>query len=146
MAVTKQTFTVSASSLFDTLVNPDTYPHWLVGTRHIRDVSATWPQPSSYFKHTVGFGPIAIPDRTTVRKIDPARMLEMLVRARPLLEAVVRFDVAPAPAGCSLRMEETPVGVYKFISPFAQPLIQARNEHSMKRLKAFVESRTTAPA
>ena len=144
MAITEHPFTVSASTLFDTLINPDTYPRWLVGTRHIRSVSDDWPQPSSYFKHTVGFGPIAIPDRTTVRTIDEPRTLEMLVRARPVIEAVVRFDVTPSPSGCTLRMEETPVGVYKLVSAVAQPLIRARNERSMKRLEAFVETRATS--
>lgn len=141
MAFTEQTFSVSASSLFDTLANPDTYPHWLVGTRHIRSVSDNWPQPTSYFKHTVGFGPIAIPDRTTIRTIDRPRMLEMLVRARPVIEAVVRFDITPSPSGCTLRMEETPVGIHRLVSAVAQPLIRARNERSMKRLKSFVETR-----
>ncbi len=140
MAITEQAFSVSASTLFDTLVNPDTYPHWLVGTRRIRRVSDDWPQPASYFEHTVGFGPIAIPDRTTVRAIDQPSMLEMLVRARPVLEAVVRFEVASSSAGCTLTMEETPVGVYKVFSAVAQPLIRARNERSMKRLQSFVET------
>ena len=111
MAITQQAFPLSASTLFDTLVNPDTYPQWLVGTRHIREVSADWPQPASYLKHTVGFGPIAIPDRTTVRAIDRATMLELLVRARPVIEAVVRFEVLPTVSGCTLTMRETPVGV-----------------------------------
>ena len=99
MAITEQTFSVSASTLFDTLIGPDTYPRWLIGTRHIREVSDDWPRPASYFKHTVGCGPIVIPDRTTVRAADPPKMLEMLVRARPVIEAVVRFEVVDSIAG-----------------------------------------------
>lgn len=146
MAITEQTFNVSASTLFDTLVNPDTYPYWLVGARNIRDVSADWPQPDSYFKHTVGFGPIAIPDRTTVRCIDRPRTLEMLVRARPVIEAIVRFEVTSSLSGCTLRMEETPVGVYKVFSVVAQPVIRARNDRSMKRLRSFIEDSDGATA
>ena len=144
MAITEQTFTVTSSTLFDTLQNPYTYPHWLVGTRQIREVSASWPQPNSWFKHTVGFGPVAIPDRTTVLEIDRPRMVELLVRARPVLEAVVRFEVLPSPSGCTLRMEETPVGVYRLLSAVAQPLIRARNEISMQRLRSWVEANPRA--
>ena len=138
MTITEQQFTVPASTLFDAITNPYSYPKWLVGTRHIRYVSSNWPQPTSYFKHTVGFGPIAIPDRTTVRVIEQPRMVEMLVRARPVIEAVVRFEVNPSPAGCTLRMEETPVGVYKLFSAFAQPLIRLRNERSLHRLRSML--------
>ena len=39
MAITEQTFSVSVSTLLGHLVNRDTYPQWLVGTRHTREVS-----------------------------------------------------------------------------------------------------------
>jgi uncharacterized protein YndB with AHSA1/START domain len=145
MATTEQTFDVSVSDLFATLANPDTYPHWLVGAKRIRSVSDDWPQPKSFFEHVVGFGPAVIPDRTTVRAIDPPHMLEMLVRARPLLEAVVRFEVRGSATGCTLVMRETPAGVYKAISSVAQPLIRARNERSLRRLQEYVESRGAVP-
>lgn len=144
MAITEQDFNVSATALFVALVNPDTYPHWLVGARNIRSVSDDWPQPKSFFEHTVGFGPIVIPDRTTVRAVDPPDMLELRVRARPFLEAVVRFEVAASPTGCRLSMRETPIGIYKGISALAQPLIRARNERSLQRLKAHLESPSSA--
>jgi uncharacterized protein YndB with AHSA1/START domain len=140
MATTEQTFTTAAQELFDAVVDPDTYPHWLVGARKIRSVSDDWPSPDSFFEHTVGFGPIVIPDTTSVIAIDPPRMLELLVRARPAVEAVVRFEVESTPSGCTLRMTETPAGVYKMISAVAQPLIRARNERSLKRLKKYLES------
>lgn len=140
MATNEETFAVPQSELFDALVNPDTYPHWLVGARRIRSVSDDWPQPASFFKHTVGFGPWTIADSTTVRAIGSPDMLELLVRARPLLEATVRFEVEVEPAGCRLRMSETPTGIYKALSAAAQPLIRARNRRSLQRLKAFVES------
>ena len=82
--------------------------------------------------------------RTTVRAVDPPDMLELHVRARPFLEAVVRFEVAASPTGCRLSMRETPVGIYKGISALAQPLIRARNERSLQRLKAHLESPSSA--
>ncbi len=138
MATTTQTYPVSASDMFAALANPDTYPHWLLGARRIRSVSDDWARPGSFFEHTVGFGPVVISDRTTVRAIDPPRTLVLHVRARPLLEAVVRFEVEGSASGSSVMMQETPVGVYGTISAIAQPLIRARNERSLQRLKKFV--------
>lgn len=140
MAITEQQFHVSPSRLFDTLVHPDTYPRWLVGTRKIRNVSDDWPHPGSWFTHVVGFGPIAIADRTTMRGCDRPTSLEMLVRARPVIEATVRSDVLPSTDGCTLRMTETPVGAYKLLSAVAQPLIQARNARSLKRLRSLIDN------
>jgi len=143
MTVTEQTFEVSSGALFALLAEPETYPHWLVGAKGIREVSPDWPAVGSSFKHVVGFGPLAIPDRTTVRKLAAPTMIELLVRARPLLEAVVRFEVEDRAGGCRLRMTETPVGVYKFLAPLARPLIRARNERSLHRLRDVVCRRAT---
>lgn len=144
VATTEEVFSVPPSELFAALADPDSYPHWLVGARRIRSVSADWPQPRSFFEHVVGFGPVAIPDRTTVRSIDPPHALELLVRARPLIEAVVRFEVEPTTTGSTLTMIETPAGIYKIISALAQPLIGARNERSLRRLKAYLNTQLSA--
>jgi Polyketide cyclase / dehydrase and lipid transport len=143
MTVTEQSFEVSAVALFAVLAEPETYPRWLVGAKDVREVTPDWPAVGSSFKHVVGFGPLAIPDRTTVRKLDAPAMFELLVRARPLLEAVVRFEVEDVGAGSRLRMTETPVGIYRFIAPLARPLIRARNERSLRRLQEVVSTTPT---
>lgn len=143
MIVTEQTFDVGPADLFGVISDPYTYPEWLVGTKQIREVSADWPDPGSFFRHTVGFGPVAIPDRTDSREVVIPCVLELLVRARPAIEAVVRFEITIRDGGSRLRMTETPVGPFKFLAPLAQPLIRARNERSLRRLKSFVEAQTT---
>ena len=141
MTVTQHSFDVPADRLFAVLVDPETYPAWLVGTKKIRHVSSRWPEPGSHFKHTVGFGPLAIPDTTSVRALEGPRMLEMMVRARPAIEAVVRFEVEPiGPTSCRLTMIETPVGPYRLIAPVAQPLIRGRNERSLHRLEKALDT------
>jgi len=141
MRVTEQAFATTEPVLFQVLTNPDTYPEWLVGAKRIREVSPDWPSPGSYFKHVVGFGPIAIPDRTTVLDIQETSMLKLLARARPLLKAEVLFDIHPHPDGCFLRITETPVGPFKFLSPLLQPLIRARNQRSVQRLVKVVAAK-----
>jgi uncharacterized protein YndB with AHSA1/START domain len=137
--VTKRTFDIPGGRLFTVLADPETYPAWLVGAKRIRDISPDWPAPGSHFKHTVGFGPIAVPDKTSVRAVQEPEMLELMVRARPVIEAVVHFHViAMGPSSCQLTMTETPAGAYKLIAPVSQPLIKARNERSLDRLAALI--------
>jgi len=139
-AVTDKTFAVTAAELFAVRVDPDSYPRWLTGTKNISNVSSDWPARGSYFKHTVGFGPIAIPDRTTVRDVETAQLVTLFVRARPVVEAIVQLDVTSNGDACTLRMTKDPVSVYKVIAPLACPLIRARSERSLQRLKDFVET------
>lgn len=146
MSVTEQDFAVSTTTLFTVLTEPETYPRWLVGAKRIREVTPDWPQVGSDFKHVVGFGPLAFPDRTTVRETAAPTTLELLVRVRPVLEAVVRFQLTSTAAGCTLRMTETPVGIYRFIAPLAQPLIRIRNERSLQRLHDVVAALATSPS
>lgn len=140
MTVTRRTFSTSAATLFEVLVEPTTYPGWLVGAKRIRDVSAEWPQPGSFFKHTVGFGPVAISDRSTVRELQPPRLLVLFVRARPAIEAIVRFELTDVTGGCELVMTEEPVGGYKLLAPVTQPLVKRRNDRSLQRLQDVVDS------
>jgi hypothetical protein len=51
----------------------------------------------------------------------------------------VRFDIVANGPVSVLRMTETPIGVFKLISPMAQRLIRARNERSLRRLKAVLD-------
>lgn len=146
MTVTEQTLVASPRVVFDTIADPITYPQWLVGTKRIVEVAPSWPEPGASFRHVVGFGPLALSDRTTVCELERSQMLEMFVRARPIIEATVRLDVRPHPTGCVLRMTETPTGWYKLISPILQPFIRARNERSLRRLVNVVSSRLAASA
>ena len=139
MTVTRRTFPISSVALFAVLTEPATYPQWLTGTKKIREVSPHWPQPGSYFKHTVGFGPLAIADRTTAKELDEPNRLVLFVRARPAIEAHVTFEVADIAGGCELTMTEEPAGLYKLASPLMQPFVKARNERSLNRLQAIVE-------
>lgn len=128
------------------LADPETYPDWLVGAHEIRSVDDDFPAPGSDFHHEVGAGgPVTVPDRTTSLEAEPARSLVLLVRARPLFEGVVRFELRPAADGTTVRMDETPLGVLRWLSPVLAPLLRARNARSLDRLRDLVERRGPAP-
>ena len=59
--------------VFDVLVDPATYPHWLVGAHQVVDIDDRWPATGSQFAHRIGFGPLQLPGSTTIRRIEPGR-------------------------------------------------------------------------
>lgn len=138
--VTEERVHATASEVHAVLADPYTYPRWLVGTKRIRRVSPEWPEPGSWFDHAVGFGPMVLPDRTTLRDIESPHLLTLLARARPALEAVVQFDVTPTGEWCTLRMTETPVGGFKHVARFVRPLVKLRNQRSLRHFKNVVET------
>jgi hypothetical protein len=140
MTITQRTFDVPMAKVHATLVEPTTYPRWLVGAKRIRQVAPGWPAEGTWFEHVVGFGPLQLADRTTSLGSRPPDSLELLVRARPLMKAAVRFDLAERPSGCVLTMTETPTGTYRWISTVAGPLLRRRNTRSLERLAALMSN------
>lgn len=138
MTITQRTFEVPMTQVHATLVEPTTYPDWLVGAKRIRRVAPGWPAEGTWFEHVVGVGPLQLTDRTTSLGSLPPRSLELLVRARPLMKATVRFDLEERPTGCLLTMTETPTGVYRWVSAIAGTLLRRRNERSLARLASVV--------
>src|SRR3954453_19254759 len=90
MPVVERSLPCRAADAYAVLVEPRTYPLWLLGARRIRFVSLSSPRRASYFQHVVGFGPFASVDRTTSKGSRRGRELNLVVRARPFLEAMVR--------------------------------------------------------
>lgn len=140
MASVHRHLSASATEVFEVLTDPETYPRWLVGAQAIRNVTDGWPAVGSAFDHRVGWGPLQIPDRTTVRRIVRPRLLELQVRARPLIEAVATFELSDDDDGCTLTISEEPWGPFRFGAFLFDPMIRARNRRSLERLAEVVES------
>jgi hypothetical protein len=135
-------FDAPASDVFEVLADPASYPDWLIGTASIRDVDAAWPRPGSRFHHRVGLGPLAIPDYTELLAIELGSSLQLRVRARPLIAAVVEFRVIGDTRHCVVTMQEEPDRriIGNMVRPVMDPLIHARNHRSLRRLEAVVRS------
>jgi len=132
--------------VWDVVADPRTYPDWLGGAVHIRSVDEDFPAPGSDFRHEVGAGgPATLPDRTTSLQAEPGRSLALLVRARPLFQGIVRFELRPSAEGTSVRMDETPTGVLWPLGPLLTPVLVARNAWSLARLRRLVEARGASP-
>jgi uncharacterized protein YndB with AHSA1/START domain len=143
MTRSERTFTAPPEAVYAVLVDAERYPRWLVGARQVRVDDPAWPQPGSSFAHHVGAGPVDVEDATTVAVNEPGRRLDLVVRARPFLEADVSFRVEPHGAGTRLVMEEIPRGRFRLLAPFLAPLVKLRNDRSLCRLVEVVDGPAT---
>lgn len=131
---------IGAEEAWDLLADPATYPTWLVGAVEILSIDDAWPEPGSSFRHRVGLGgPVTAQDSTSVREVDPPRLLVLEARARPFGRAHVEIEVRPRPGGCEVAMREGMLRFLRPVTPLAQPVIMARNRRSLQRFHDMVE-------
>lgn len=140
VAVSERFVRASPERVFARLVDAERYPEWLVGARKVEVNDPAWPAPGSSFEHEVGGGPIQVHDSTSVSGIIPGRSLTLVVRARPLLIADVRFELFDEDGGTRLRMRETERGAFRLLAPVFSPFVKLRNDRSLQRLARLVEA------
>ena len=73
MALVRQTIQASTAAVWDALIDPTTYPRWLIGAQDIRDVDDSWPAVDAAFHHRVGVWPVLIDDRSIIREVCSSR-------------------------------------------------------------------------
>lgn len=135
----------SPEAVFSVLVDPTTYPQWLVGARTIRRVDPDWPRVGSSFQHTIGWGPPRIPGSTSVRRCRAPDELILSAGMGPLGEASVRFELERTADGTIVRIEELPArGAVRVMWRLARPVVTAglwgRNAVSLGSLADIVRS------
>src|SRR3954468_23711199 len=111
-------FFVPPERIFEVLSEPHSYEHWVVGSRSVEVHDDHWPAPGSRFAHTQGKWPLIIRDETESVASEPARHLEILAKARPVLVARVILHLHQRDGGTRVVMDEHPEG------GFAAPLLR----------------------
>lgn len=142
MAIVRRRIAAPVEVVFDTLRTPESYPHWLVGCRDIRDVDDGWPEPGTRFHHRVGLmGPVVVADSTAVLEIDAPTRLSLEVRARPLGRGRATFVLTKdgADGATTVTVNEVPIGLLAPTRPLVDPLTVARNKRSLANLAAYIE-------
>jgi uncharacterized protein YndB with AHSA1/START domain len=131
-----------------TLTDPHTYPQWLAGCKHMRDVDDHWPAVGSAFHHRVGFGPLTFDDRSWVLAVEARRRLVLQVRATFAIQAVVTFELRPADGGTLVSFEEEPAHrlIGNIVRPVMDPLTHVRNKASLQQLAQVVAERPRSGA
>ncbi len=143
MAYTSRTIEADVAEVWLVLIDPTSYPSWLVGTKEIRKVDDEWPAVGSSFHHTVGIGAFVVPDRSEVLAIEPHRLLQLAVKARPFVSAVARFELVCDGERTVVSLEEEPSVrvVGNIVRPLLDPTTHVRNHRSLRRLDALVTDR-----
>ncbi len=143
MAYTSRTLAAPRAAVWDVLIDPRTYPGWLIGAADIRDVDDTWPAVGSRFHHRVGIGWLSIPDHSRVLELDPGRRLRLGVKARPFVSAVVTIVLVSDATGTAVAIEEEPKlrTIGNVVRPVMDPTIHLRNHRSLRRLDRIVQRR-----
>lgn len=134
---------VSPERVFEVLLDPYSYPRWVVGAQRIRSVDPEWPAPGSKFHHSVGVGPARLSDSSKLVDLDPPHRLRLEVRFRPIGVADVVFAVEPLDPGCVVTMIEEPKGgpFWKFWNGLIDLAVQGRNEITLHRLRRETQRR-----
>ena len=144
MAIVSRTIPLPPSTIFDVLVDPTTYPHWLVGARDIQSVDDRWPDPGTAFHHRVGLvGPLKVADLSKVIEVDPPLLLSLEVRARPLGRGRATFslrELAGAPGRTEVTLDEVPLGALAPLRPVLDPITAHRNRRSLAQLEDLLLS------
>ena len=132
----------SPDEVFDELIEPDNFGHWVVGTKQVRGADEDWPQVGSRFHHTVGFGPVHIRDTTEVLEIARPGRLVMRALMGPLGSAIVRLLLERHGDATLVAMEEFPdAGPVTWLpDDLNEVLATMRNVRALERLKQLVES------
>ena len=140
MAFTSREFDKPSAHLYAVLIDPQSYPQWLVGTSDIREVDDTWPAPGSQFHHRVGVGRLSLPDSTTLLSTRPGEELVLKVRVRPLLVAEVVFRIVGNASHCVVTIQEEPTSrlIGNLVRPLLDPVIHIRNHRSLRRLDKYL--------
>lgn len=136
-------FDASPEQVWAVLADPESYAHWVVGSKEIRDADPRWPEPGARFHHTLGFGPLELKDNSEVLESRPPERLVLRVRARPTGTANVILELHPDNGGTRVEMDEYPVaGLGKIVhNPLQDKLIHHRNVESLRRLEDLARQR-----
>jgi hypothetical protein len=98
VAIVQRTIQAPPDRVFAVLSDGWSYSDWVVGTAHIRDVDASWPNAGAELHHKAGPWPLSLKDKSTVLSMQPDRELTLRAGLWPLGEAIVSMRLEPVGA------------------------------------------------
>jgi hypothetical protein len=120
----------------------------VVGTRTIRAVDDSWPEPGSRLHFTLGYGPLRKDDETRSVGYEPGTRLELEAHAWPVGTARIDLRAEAIHEGTLVSITEHPhrgpVGLAH--NPVFDALIHLRNVETLRRLEGVVRGRERAEA
>jgi uncharacterized protein YndB with AHSA1/START domain len=129
--------------VFAVLTDGWSYPLWVVGATHMRDVDEDWPAVGSRLHHSVGAWPLQAHDHTEVVAVRPDELLELRAHLWPTGSARIRLTLRPVAAGTHVEMVEfADSGPLALVPRALQARVLApRNREALARLGAIATRR-----
>jgi uncharacterized protein YndB with AHSA1/START domain len=148
MAEVSTVVAASVADVWAVLEDGWTYPLWVVGATHMRDVDDDWPAVGSRIHHSVGVWPLMLRDHTEVVEMEVGRLLELRAHAWPTGAARVRMGLTEVGGGTRVTMTEfVESGPGRLIPGIVEGLmLRFRNTESLARLSAIAENRSRTAA
>jgi uncharacterized protein YndB with AHSA1/START domain len=133
----------SPAQVFAVLNDGWTYALWVVGASRMRDVDEGWPATGTKLHHSFGVWPLLINDSTEVLEVEPGKRLVLEARGWPIGEAKVEISVEPDGDGALISIaEDASSGPARLVpEQIRQPMIDFRNQETLRRLAYVVEGR-----
>jgi len=122
------------------------YSDWVVGTVHIRDVAANWPETGSKIHHKAGPWPFSLKDSSTVLECDPGRTLLLKVRLWPLGAGEVRLniqEVGPRATRVTMIEQFTDGPMLGMRNKLGDIALHYRNREALQRLEDLATGRSS---
>ncbi|MDX6739155.1 SRPBCC family protein [Actinocorallia sp. A-T 12471] len=140
MAVRDVYIDAPRESVWRTLADGMTYAEWVVGTREVRSVDPAWPDVGAELHFTVGFGPLALHDRTVVRVCRPFERLELEISAGLLGTVRAAIQLIEWGKGTVVVLDEHPLrGVSAGLhGPPTELILHLRNRLVLRKLTEVV--------
>jgi uncharacterized protein YndB with AHSA1/START domain len=138
----------SPERVFAVLADGWSYPLWVVGATHMRDVDDGWPAVGSRLHHSVGAWPLMAHDVTEVVAVRPDELIELRAHLWPTGAARIRLTLHPQGAGTRVVMtEHVERGPATLLPhPVQELLLGPRNRESLARLAAIATRRSVPDA
>jgi uncharacterized protein YndB with AHSA1/START domain len=132
--------------VWDVLADGQAYADWVVGTTGIRAVDDGWPALARSIHYTVGWGPLALRGRTTVRQVEEGRRLGLEADAGLLGSARIVIELSEWGDGTVIVIDEHPLRgpAYWLHSAVSEALLLVRGRPMVNQLAKLVERRHPA--
>jgi uncharacterized protein YndB with AHSA1/START domain len=143
-ATVSRTIDATPAAVWKTLMEPHSYPRWVVGARAFRGADESWPSSGAAFYHAVGLGPLQLKDETKLMDRDEGTRVMLEARARPAGRAEVVLELEKEGAGTRVTMHERAVtGPGSYVpQPLHHALTRRRNRESLRRFAEVVAEQT----
>jgi uncharacterized protein YndB with AHSA1/START domain len=136
--------------VFEVLIDPYSFPKWVVGAKRIRGVDPDWPRPGSAFHHASGAGgDVTVKDKTELITMNPPLSLVLQAYLRPLgiVRIRIELDRGSSDGTTLLTIREAPAPGTKLrkVKKLVDPALYARNRKSLKCLEKLIRESVTDP-